>query len=168
MQNAGRKRKVMSSSFLRERAPQWSVRAVGPASSWSIPTSDGAQAACIIVHVSYSVLQKHPVAPFSVRAFCTISSSSSPLNVYFVWEKSSVFVQHAQIDVEIGLCFWKKIFRLGFHPILAENYVKFNIVWNRLCPHNLCHRVKIGKRKRGLRGTFIIISVQNLSKSVRI
>ena len=62
----------------------------------------------------------------------------------------------------------KNIFRLCFHPILTENYVKFNIVWNRLCPHHLCHRIKIGKRKRGLRGTFIIISVQILSKSVRI
>ena len=28
--------------------------------------------------------QKHPVAPFSVRAFCTISLSSGPLQVYFV------------------------------------------------------------------------------------
>ena len=27
---------------------------------------------------------KPPVAPFSVRAFCTISSSSGPLKVYFV------------------------------------------------------------------------------------
>ena len=79
------------------------------------------------------------------------------------------FVQHAQNDVEIGWCFWKKvIFRLCFHAILTENYVKFNIVWNRLCPHNMCHRIKIGKRKRGLRGIFIIIFVQNLSKSVRI
>ena len=29
-------------------------------------------------------IHKQPVAPFSVRAFCTISSSSGPLQVYFV------------------------------------------------------------------------------------
>ena len=29
-------------------------------------------------------MHKHPVAPFSVRAFCTISLSSGPLQVYFV------------------------------------------------------------------------------------
>ena len=34
---------------------------------------------------------KPPVAPFSVRAFCTISSSSGPLKVHFVWEALSVF-----------------------------------------------------------------------------
>ena len=50
----------------------------------------------------------------------------------------------------------KSYFACVFHPILTENYVKFNIVWNRLCPHNLCDRIKIGKRKRGLRGTFKI------------
>ena len=29
-------------------------------------------------------IHNHPVAPFSVRAFCTISLSSGPLQVYFV------------------------------------------------------------------------------------
>ena len=32
----------------------------------------------------WSVWHNHPVAPFSVRAFCTISLSSGPLQVYFV------------------------------------------------------------------------------------
>ena len=36
--------------------------------------------------------QEHPVAPFSVLAFCTISSSSGPLKVHFVWEALSVFL----------------------------------------------------------------------------
>ena len=113
--------------------------------------------------------QEHPVAPFSVRAFCTISSSSGPLKVHFVWEALSVFCSACTKWCGNWLVFLEKvIFRLCFHAILTENYVKFNIVWNRLCPHNMCHRIKIGKRKRGLRGIFIIIFVQNLSKSVRI
>ena len=37
------------------------------------------------------LVDKQPVAPFSVRAFCTISSSSGPLKVHFVWEALSVF-----------------------------------------------------------------------------
>ena len=112
---------------------------------------------------------KQPVAPFSVRAFCTISSSSGPLKVHFVWEALSVFCSACTKWCGNWLVFLEKvIFRLCFHAILTENYVKFNIVWNRLCPHNMCHRIKIGKRKRGLRGIFIIIFVQNLSKSVRI
>ena len=52
----------------------------------------------------------------------------------------------------------KVIFRLCFHAILTENYVKFNIVWNRLCSHNMCHRIKVGKRKRGLRGISSFLS----------
>ena len=112
---------------------------------------------------------KLPVAPFSVRAFCTISSSSGPLKVHFVWEAWSIFCSACTKWCGNWLVFLEKvIFRLCFHAILAENYVKFNIVWNRLCPHNMCHRIKIGKRKRGLRGIFIIIFVQNLSRSVRI
>ena len=117
-------------------------------------------------------IHKHPVAPFSVRAFCTISSSSGPLKVYFVCiscGKNKVFLcSMHKMMWKLACVFEKIIFRLCFHPILTENYVKFNIVWNRLCPHNMCHRIKIGKRKRGLRGIFIIIFVQNLSKSVRI
>ena len=116
--------------------------------------------------------QKHPVAPFSVRAFCTISLSSGPLQVYFVCiscGKNEVFLcsMHKMMWNLAGV-FEKNKFRLCFHPILSENYVKFNIVWNRLCPHNMCHRIKMGKTERGLRGIFIIIFVQQLSKSVRI
>ena len=120
-------------------------------------------------YLAESQMLKLPVAPFSVRAFCTISSSSGPLKVHFVWEALSVFCSACTKWCGNWLVFLEKvIFRLCFHAILTENYVKFNIVWNRLCPHNMCHRIKIGKRKRGLRGIFIIIFVQNLSKSVRI
>jgi hypothetical protein len=117
-------------------------------------------------------MHKHPVAPFSVRAFCTISLSSGPLQVYFVCiscGKNEVFLcsMHKMMWNLAGV-FEKNKFRLCFHPILSENYVKFNIVWNRLCPHNMCHRIKMGKTERGLRGIFIIIFVQKLSKSVRI
>ena len=59
-------------------------------------------------------IQQQPVALFSVRAFCAISSSSSPLKVYFVWEKTSVFVQHAQNNVENGFCCWKQYMSLEF------------------------------------------------------
>ena len=76
------------------------------------------------------LMLKLPVAPFSVRAFCTISSSSGPLKVHFMWEALSVFVQHAQNDVEIGWCFWKKSYFacvfMQFWPRII--YVKFNIV----------------------------------------
>ena len=37
-----------------------------------------------IYNYIYIYIHIHPVAPFSVRAFCTISSSSGPLQVYFV------------------------------------------------------------------------------------
>ena len=116
--------------------------------------------------------QKHPVAPFSVRAFCTISLSSGPLQVYFVCiscgKKEVVLCSMHKMMWNLAGVFEKKTyFRLCFHPILSENYVKFNIVWNRLCPHNMCHRIKMGKTERGLRGIFIIIFVQQLSKSVR-
>ena len=101
--------------------------------------------------------------------FIIIRSTSNVFRLYLVWEKWSIFAQHAQNDVEFGWCFWKNTYGAGvFIPILTENYVKFNIVWNRLCPRNFCHRIKMGKTKRGLRGIFIIIFVQKLSKSVRI
>ena len=98
-----------------------------------------------------------------------IRSTSIVFRVYFVWENQVFLCSMHKMMWKLGCVFGEKnIFRLCFHPILTENYVKFNIVWNRLCPHNLCHRIKMGKTKRGLRGIFIIIFVQKLSNTVRI
>ena len=90
-----------------------------------------------------SYRQKQPVAPFSVRAFCTISSSSGPLKVHFAWEALSVFCSACTKCGNWMVFLEKVIFRLCFHAILTEQ--------------NMCHRIKIGKRKRGLRGIFTII-----------
>ena len=55
---------------------------------------------------------KHPVAPFSVRAFCIILHNFILITRT---EKSfrvggiKLFFQHAQNDVEIELCFLKKV-----------------------------------------------------------
>ena len=62
--------------------------------------------------------QKHPVAPFSVRAFCTISSSSGPLQVYLVCiscGKKQVFLcSMHKMMWKFGCFFWKKHISLVF------------------------------------------------------
>ena len=77
-------------------------------------------------------MQKHPVAPFSVHAFCTISSSSGPLKVHFVWEALSVFCSACTKWCGNWLVFLEKvIFRLCFHmqfwPRIMWNLTSFGI-----------------------------------------
>ena len=72
--------------------------------------------------------QNLPVAPFSVRAFCTISSSSGPLQVYFVWISCG--------KMQVFLCsrhkmMWKFGCVFGKNDVFACVFIQFwpRIMW---------------------------------------
>ena len=91
---------------------------------------------------------------------------SCVFRVYFVWVKSKCFCAACTKWCGNSVVFLEKknIFRLCFHPILTENYVKFNIVWKRLCRHNFCHRSKMGRQNVAC----VAYSSSFLSKNCRI